>query len=73
MLRLHCCNVPETILRDRILKRKNDVSDADIRVLEKQLSQWKLPNETEKPFVISIDASEQLGSDEITELLKKLE
>jgi predicted kinase len=44
--------VSESILRKRIERRKNDVSDADIHVLERQLKHWQPLTAKESPVAI---------------------
>ena len=57
-----CClvmldlKVPETILRQRILERRNDVSDADLSVLQQQLARWQSLGEDEQADTISVQA-----------------
>ena len=46
---------PEKILRQRIVKRGNDVSDADLAVLEHQISNWQPLHEDEKNNAISVN------------------
>ncbi len=48
------------VLRQRIIARKNDVSDADISVLEHQLSQWKPLNDSESMSAISVNTENSL-------------
>jgi len=60
---------PADILRQRIKMRKNDVSDADLSVLEHQLSNWQPLEENEKTAAIRVDTSERL---EIETLLDKI-
>ena len=57
------------ILRDRIIKRKNDVSDADLEVLEHQLQNWQPLQENEIDTAISVDTGEPL---DITTLVSRL-
>ncbi len=49
------CEVDAATLRRRIMQRKNDVSDADLRVLEMQLSTWQSLREDEQRFAVRID------------------
>ncbi len=46
---------PAEILRQRIRQRSGDASDADVKVLERQLATCEPFSESEQPFVISID------------------
>jgi aminoglycoside phosphotransferase family enzyme/predicted kinase len=55
--------VSQQTMRERIKKRRNDVSDADLKVLENQLSQWVPLTPEEQQNVITIDV-EQAVSDE---------
>ncbi|MCK4706004.1 MAG: AAA family ATPase, partial [Gammaproteobacteria bacterium] len=50
---------PEKILRQRIVKRGDNVSDADLAVLENQISNWQPLHEDEKNNVISVDTGEE--------------
>ncbi|NOR43356.1 MAG: AAA family ATPase [Gammaproteobacteria bacterium] len=60
---------PTEILRQRIMQRKNDVSDADLAVLEHQLSNWQPLHEGEKKAVIPVDTT---GPFDLPCLIKKL-
>ncbi len=60
---------PEETLRRRITERKNDISDADLNVLDYQLSNRQpLPAEEEK-FALSINTTGALDIDQIIELI----
>ena len=48
---------PEALLRQRIINRENDVSDADLKVLEHQLANWQALQENEKKFVTRINTA----------------
>ena len=48
------------VLRQRIIERKNDVSDADLNVLENQISHWKPLFDDEKLNCISINTEKPL-------------
>lgn len=61
--------VPESILRERIKQRKNDVSDADIHVLEQQLKQWQPLLASEAS--VAIDVEDQ-GEKSLTALCNQL-
>ena len=50
---------PEKVLRQRIVKRGDDISDADLAVLEYQISNWQPLHEDEKNSVISVDTGEE--------------
>ncbi|MBE9516681.1 MAG: AAA family ATPase [Proteobacteria bacterium] len=55
---------PAEVLRQRIVERKDDASDADLGVLEQQLANWQPLHEDEKSAVISVNTAEplQIGS-----------
>lgn len=53
---LECIADAET-LRQRIVQRKNDVSDADLKVLEMQLSKWQPLHKDERIKAVTIDTS----------------
>ena len=48
------------VLRQRIMARKNDVSDADISVLEHQIFQWKPLDDNESMSAISVNTENPL-------------
>ena len=48
------------VLRQRIMARKNDISDADLSVLENQISHWQPLAEHEKLKSICIDTEKPL-------------
>ncbi|HHO59725.1 MAG TPA: aminoglycoside phosphotransferase, partial [Thiotrichales bacterium] len=48
---------PPAILQQRIRARKNDVSDADLTVLENQLANWQVLTPAEQAFAVSVDTS----------------
>ncbi|TNF92412.1 MAG: aminoglycoside phosphotransferase [Gammaproteobacteria bacterium] len=50
-------NAPPELLRQRILDRENDVSDADLAVLEEKLGTWKPLTDSEKEQTIIIDTN----------------
>jgi len=54
---------PAEVLRQRIIARKNDVSDAGLAVLEHQLSSWQPLHETEKNNAVIVDTTEDLPVD----------
>jgi hypothetical protein len=49
---------PVEVLRERIVKRKGDASDAGLAVLEHQLADWQPLDESETGSVISLDTSD---------------
>ena len=60
---------PET-LRKRVASRRNDASDADLAVLEAQLTRWQTLEEDEQIYTISIDTEQQ---ENLPLLIEKLE
>ncbi len=56
---------PVEVLRQRIVERKQDVSDADLAVLEYQLQNWEPLSKDEVPSVISVNTSESFDINEI--------
>ncbi len=54
--------VPESVLQQRILQRRGDVSDADIKVLEQQLAQWRPLAEEEQAYTIPVDAERSVDA-----------
>lgn len=55
--------VPESVLRQRVLQRRGDVSDADIEVLKQQLANWQPLQTHELSLAIEIDAAEEVDVD----------
>ncbi len=51
---------PIEVLRKRIIERKNDVSDADLSVLNNQIKHWKPLNEDELSDAVTINTEEPL-------------
>jgi aminoglycoside phosphotransferase family enzyme/predicted kinase len=49
------CTADIETLRERIVQRKNDVSDADLRVLDMQRSRWQPLRKTERSYSVSVD------------------
>ena len=66
-----CCfvmldlKVPETILQQRILQRQGDVSDADLSVLQQQLSCWQSLGEDEMPDTITVQAEKSVEPEQL--------
>jgi len=60
---------PVEVLRQRIIDRQHDVSDANLVVLEHQLSNWQLLDDDEMDSAITLDSNQPL---DIDELLSKL-
>jgi uncharacterized protein len=61
---------PADILRQRIIARKNDVSDADLAVLEHQLAHWQPLLDSELSSTISINTAETVDIDSLLESVK---
>ncbi len=61
---------PDEVLRQRIIDRKNDVSDADLAVLEHQLAHRKPLEDSETDSVVLVDTTMKVDTDA---LLKSLE
>jgi len=61
---------PADVLRQRIKQRKNDVSDADLTVLEHQLTSWQALQKDEINSVISINTADVLDIDVIIDRIK---
>ena len=53
-------SAPVEILRQRIIDRKNDVSDADLSVLEHQLANWQTLLEDETDCTIAVDTGKTM-------------
>lgn len=54
---------PDEVLRQRIQERTNDVSDADLTVLEHQLANFQPLDESERCMTVSVDTTELLSLD----------
>ncbi len=65
------CTADADILRQRIVQRKNDVSDADMNVLEMQLSKWQPLHEDERVNAMSIDTGTPVDINRLVAQLKK--
>ncbi|MGQ4647569.1 AAA family ATPase [Lyngbya aestuarii] len=52
-----CCTAPQEVLRDRLLSRTGDVSDATADLLEQQKAASEPFTEAEKPLVTTLDTS----------------
>jgi len=61
---------PAEVLRQRINKRKNDVSDADLVVLEHQLTSWQALQKDEINSTISINTTDALDIDALIDIIK---
>ena len=58
-------------LRQRIVVRKNDVSDADTAVLEHQLSNWQPLHTNETCAAIAVNTEEVLDIDALVDVIRK--
>jgi len=54
------CTAPEEILRDRLSSRTSDVSDATASLLTSQLAAIEAFTEAEKPFVKTLDTTQEI-------------
>jgi len=54
------CRADPEILRWRIGQRQNDVSDADLQVLEMQISLWQPLQESEQKYALTVDTGEEV-------------
>ena len=61
---------PIEVLRQRIIARKNDVSDADLSVLNNQLKHWKPLNKDELSDAVTIKTDEPLDIDNLMKRIK---
>ena len=61
---------PAEILRQRIKKRKNDVSDADLTVLEHQLTHWQVLQKDEINSVVSVNTADAQDIDKLINMIK---
>jgi len=61
---------PADVLRQRITKRKNDVSDADLSVLENQLANYQPLQESEISSAIPVDTSETIDINDLINRIK---
>ena len=61
---------PAEVLRQRINKRKHDISDADITVLEHQLASWQALQKDESNSAVSINSADVLDIDAIIDMIK---
>ena len=62
--------VPESVLQQRILQRKHDVSDADIRVLQRQLASWQSLAEDEQAYAIPVDAENAVDAQQLAQEIR---
>ena len=64
------CTAGAETLRARIVQRKNDVSDADLKVLEMQLSKWQPLDNTESSYAITVDTTNQVDTRSLAAQIK---
>jgi predicted kinase len=57
-IRIIQCTAPEAVLRDRLLSRTNDVSDATADLLTQQQATAERFTHTEQPLVTSVDTTQ---------------
>jgi uncharacterized protein len=67
---LECVADVET-LRQRIVQRKNDVSDADLKVLDMQCSEWQPLGEDERINTVTIDTGLPVDINSLVSQVKK--
>jgi len=60
---------PAEVLRQRIIARKHDVSDADLRVLEHQLANWQPLAEEEEQKAVVVDTTVELQIDTVLDVI----
>ena len=65
------CKTDPTILRQRITQRKDDVSDADLRVLQMQLSTWRPLCEDEQRDTVRLDTGARVDINALATQIKK--
>jgi predicted kinase len=63
---------PAEVLRQRIIRRKDDVSDADLVVLEHQLSEWKPLRKEEISAAVTVDTSKRLDAAMLIKKINKI-
>jgi hypothetical protein len=68
-VRYHILEVtaPADTLRQRIIERKHDISDADLAVLEHQLSNWQPLHDCELISAITVNTAEPVDIDQLME------
>lgn len=62
--------VPFDILRQRIVLRKQEISDADLVVLEKQIKQYQPLQSDEEPFCVNVGAQNQIDINQLSHKIK---
>lgn len=65
------CTTDEKTLRQRITERKNDISDADLKVLELQLSEWKPLQAHERIDIVTVDTTDPLDINLLVSQIEK--
>ncbi|MBE9568390.1 MAG: AAA family ATPase [Proteobacteria bacterium] len=58
------------ILRQRIIQRKDDVSDANLKVLEGQLADWQILHEDEVGSSVNIDTGVSFDLENVARIIK---
>lgn len=61
-LRIVACTAPVDVIRNRLLHRNNDISDATIALLEAQRQQTEDFTDIEQPYVVPINTNQDLNS-----------
>lgn len=61
-LNIIVCKAPLEVIRNRLMYRTNDISDANISILETQLNEAEDFNDTEKPFIHIVNTDQDLDS-----------
>jgi predicted kinase len=57
-LKIIYCTAPKSVLRDRLNKRQNDISDATADLLPSQQAKWEDFTTREQAYVITVDTSQ---------------
>ncbi|MDT8453394.1 MAG: AAA family ATPase [Gammaproteobacteria bacterium] len=60
---------PLELLRQRISEREHDISDADLSVLEHQISHWQPLSDDEKSSAIAVNTAEKLNLKSLIEVI----
>jgi hypothetical protein len=58
-------HAPMELLRERVLQRQHDISDADVRVLEHQLEHWRPLASDEADHAVRVDAGQPLEASDV--------
>ena len=64
-------SAPEEILRQRIVEKRHDVSDADLAVLEHQIVNWQPPHEDEKNSTLHINTGQAYNIETLVDELNE--